>query len=520
MVDRARRTIHDLLRPRSLPVGVKKVVGVVATVLVVISVATVWRVVRTPVLRTPPATVVNDVTQLNPITVSEVIVPTTTEEIVEAVTQHPGPIAVGGGRYSMGGQTATENALHIDMRQFNHILDFYPARKLITVQAGTRWRQIQEHIDPADLSVKIMQTYADFTVGGSVSVNVHGRYVGLGPLVRSVRSLKVVLADGSLVEASPTQNSDIFYGVIGGYGGLGVITEVTLELADNVRVKRRDRTMPTTAYKRYFFDNVRSSPSAVFHNADIYPNTYSTVHALTYSTTDDPVTVDDRLIPADKSYRLHRFIYWVISEWPFGKVLRQHLVEPVFYAGEPVTWRNYEASYAVADLEPASRARSTYVLQEYFVPVERFDDFVPLMRDVLRRRDVNVINVSIRHANADPGTLLAWARSEVFAFVLYYKQGTDAAAREKVGVWTRELIDAVLSVSGTYYLPYQIHATQEQFLRAYPRAPEFFALKRRLDPTNKFRNKLWDAYYQPPPGVEENEIAANMTDSHIRSPNN
>ena len=186
MVDRARRTIHDLLRPRSLPVGVKKVVGVVATVLVVISVATVWRVVRTPVLRTPPATVVNDVTQLNPITVSEVIVPTTTEEIVEAVTQHPGPIAVGGGRYSMGGQTATENALHIDMRQFNHILDFYPARKLITVQAGTRWRQIQEHIDPADLSVKIMQTYADFTVGGSVSVNVHGRYVGLGPLVRSI----------------------------------------------------------------------------------------------------------------------------------------------------------------------------------------------------------------------------------------------------------------------------------------------------------------------------------------------
>ncbi len=140
------------------------------------------------------------------------------------------------------------------------------------------------------------------------------------------------------------------------------------------------------------------------------------------------------------------------------------------------------------------------------------------MSDVLRRHHVNVINVSIRHANADPGTLLAWARSEVFAFVIYYKQGTNAAAREKVGIWTRELVDAVLSVDGTYYLPYQIHATREQFLRAYPRAPEFFALKRRLDPTNKFRNKLWDAYYQAPPGVEETEISANMTDPHIPSP--
>ena len=31
---------------------------------------------------------------------------------------------------------------------------------------------------------------------------------------------------------------------------------------------------------------------------------------------------------------------------------------------------------------------------------------------------VNVLNVSIRHARADPGSLLAWAREECFAFVV------------------------------------------------------------------------------------------------------
>jgi len=85
----------------------------------------------------------------------------------------------------------------------------------------------------------------------------------------------------------------------------------------------------------------------------------------------------------------------------------------------------------------------------------------------------------------------------VFAFVIYYKQGTDDPAKQAVGVWTRELTDAALSVGGSYYLPYQVHATEEQFLRAYPRAGEFFALKKRLDPTNKFRNELWNKYYQP-----------------------
>jgi FAD/FMN-containing dehydrogenase len=481
---------------RKGPARVVKTFGLLGLLLLLVALVTVGRVVRTPAEPAVIPGVVNDVTQLNPIAVSDVIAPTTTDEIVEAVTRHPGPIAVGGGRYSMGGQTATEQALHIDMRHFNRILEFSPEDKLITVQAGTRWRQIQEHIDPADRAVKIMQTYANFTVGGSLSVNVHGRYIGLGPLVLSVRSLEVVLADGSLVEASPTVNPEVFYGVIGGYGGVGVITEVTLELTDNVPVKRRNRTMPITEYREYFVDSVRLDPGAIFHNADIYPDGYRTVNAITYWETDEPVTVADRLIPADKSYRLNRFLFWLISEWPFGKAIRQHVVDPILFRGEPVSWRNHEASYSVADLEPASRARSTYVLQEYFVPIDRFDDFVPLMRDVFQRHDVNVVNVSIRHAGADPGTLLAWAPGEVFAFVVYYKQGTDAEARESVGVWTRELIDEVVSVGGAYYLPYQIHATQEQFLRAYPRAPEFFALKRRLDPTNKFRNKLWDAYYR------------------------
>ena len=282
-----------------------------------------------------------------------------------------------------------------------------------------------------------------------------------------------------------------------GYGGLGVITEATLELTDNVRVKRRSDLMPITSYKRYFFDRVRGRPSAIFHSANIFSDDYTVVRAVTLTRTDDPVTVEDRLIPADQNYRFNRFAFWVQTEWPLGKMIGQRVLDPVYFADEPVTWRNYEASRDVAELEPVSRSRSTYVLQEYFVPVERFDDFVPRMRDVFRQHDVNVVNVSIRHANEDPGSFLAWARTEVFAFVIYYKQRTSEEAQQEVGVWTRELIDAALNVGGSYYLPYQLHATEVQFQRAYPRSAEYFALKLRVDPANKFRNELLDKYYRP-----------------------
>ena len=454
--------------------------------------------------------IVNDVTRLNPIAVDRVIAPAWIDEIVEAVRAHPGPVSIGGGRFSQGGQTATEGSLHIDMRGFDRILDFSKERKRITVQTGITWRKIQEHIDPHDLSVKIMQSYASFTVGGSLSVNCHGRYVGQGPIVQSVESIRVVLADGTLVEASPEENSEVFHGAIGGYGALGVIAEATLSLTDNVRIERQNDVMPLSAYREFFDRNVGGNTGMIFHNADIYPNAYDTVRVISYVKTDKPVTVEDRLRPPDESYWTDRMAMRIITEWPFGKTLREHLIDPLVYRGDEVKWRNYEASYDVKSLEPVSRRSTTYVLQEYFIPIDRLETFAASLAGILNRHHVNTVNVSIRHATKDPGTLLAWARDEVFAFVLYYKQGTGAADREAVGVWTRELIDAAIATGGTYYLPYQIHATHEQFLKAYPRAGEFFALKKRLDPTNKFRNKLWDAYYpaRKPTAVARKPIQA------------
>jgi SAM-dependent methyltransferase len=73
------------------------------------------------------------------------------------------------------------------------------------------------------------------------------------------------------------------------------------------------------------------------------------------------------------------------------------------------------------------------------------------------------------------------------------------------------LIDAALSVGGTYYLPYQPHGTPEQFHRAYPRAKELFVLKKKHDPDYKLRNTLWDKYYAP----SSSPIAARNSEFHL-----
>lgn len=438
---------------------------------------------------------IENVTQLNPVRVATVIAPTTTDEIIAAITQTTGPVSIGGGRYSQGGQVAYPDSLHIDMRQFKQVLAFDQSKKQITVQAGIRWRDIQDYIDPHNLSLKIMQTYANFTVGGSLSVNVHGRYVGEGPLVKSVERIKLVLANGELKTASPNENSELYYAAIGGYGGIGVIVEATLQLDDNQKVARRDLPMPVSEYKKFFFERIRDDNSAVFTNADIYPPAYEQLRSVTWYDTQLPLTEEARLIPRDAEYYWGpKMVDW-IADYDAGLWLREHVIDPIIYISSPVVWRNYEASYDVRELEPASRVTTTYALREYFVPVEKFDEFVPKMRAIFQAYDATVINVSVRHAHQDPGTLLAWAKTEVFAFVVYYRQGTSSEAQKIVGQWTRAMNDAAIELGGAYYLPYQIYETPSQFMAAYPRAQEFFTIKKAVDPLYRFRNQLWEKIY-------------------------
>lgn len=468
---------------------------------------------------------VNDVTGLNRVPVFAIATPSTVEEVQAAVRGTHLPISVGGGHFSMGGQTASPGTLHLDLRRLNQILAFSPQTRTIRVQAGVRWCDIQRFADPHDLSVRIMQTYANFTVGGSLSVNVHGRYIGLGPLILSVRAISLVLANGERVEASPSQNSRLFYAAIGGYCAIGVIVEAELELAGNTRVERISAKMPTRRYAAHFRDQVRSSQKAVFHNADLYPPYYTRARSVTWYQTRRAATTADRLQPYRRYYPIHTYVFWAMTETLFGKWRREFIIDPLVYRSRPVHWRNYEAGYDVAELEPPTRSQRTYVLQEYFTPVERFDEFVARAGEILRRHRVNTVNISVRHAIADSGSLLAWARGETFAYVLYYKQRTRDSARNRVAVWTRELIDAALACGGTYYLPYQPHATPEQFHRAYPRARELFELKREVDPQYRLRNCLWDKYYTawsassahapgPAPAAADHRRGASMSEFH------
>jgi hypothetical protein len=98
------------------------------------------------------------------------------------------------------------------------------------VGAGVRWQQVIEAAAPHGLAP---------LCGSSPNVGVVGYTTGggLGPMARTfgmtsdhVRAIEVVTGDGALRRATATENADLFWGLRGGKGALGVVTAMELDL--------------------------------------------------------------------------------------------------------------------------------------------------------------------------------------------------------------------------------------------------------------------------------------------------
>jgi len=204
--------------------------------------------------------IVNDVSRLNPVRVRQVYEVQEIEQIrsllARAGKEHL-KVSIAGKRHSQGQQTAHEDGLVVDMTHFNKVLHLDRQNKVITAQSGATWEEIQNYANPYGLAVEVQQASNIFTLGGSMSVNAHGRDPRYGPIIQSIRGFRLMKADGSVVQVSRTENPELFSLAIGGYGLFGVILDVDLELTDDDVYQKEHVAMNYKEYPAYFAKNVK-----------------------------------------------------------------------------------------------------------------------------------------------------------------------------------------------------------------------------------------------------------------------
>ena len=424
-------------------------------------------------------------------------------EALEQARNQNRQVCLMGTTHNLGGHAFLDGAIALDLKRFDRVVSLDVPGKKITAQSGITWDKIQNAVNPSGLAVKAMQSDNNFTVGGSLSANAHGRDLQFSTVIQSVLGFRIMLADGSVVHASRSENAELFRLAIGGYGMFGIILEVDLELVENSVYEQSSVVMPLASLPEYFVRKVKGDPLAKFFIAR--PSIASqgflddTIVTKWRTTAARPTNIFR--LDHERNVRRDRFLFALSRKYSWGKTLRWHAEKfiSVHPSGGGFVSRNNAMRPPVSAIKMFDyhSPADTDVIQEFFIPIPRFLSFMESARGVLRESGTNLLGLTIRYVVQDPESFLSYApHEEALAAVFYINEELSSEGWAKSNTFTQRLTRLAIQSGGTFYLTYAREVEPDDLRLAYPAIDAFFQHKHRFDPENRFTSRFFE-YYRP-----------------------
>lgn len=451
-------------------------------------------------LARPQSCVVNDVhSGLNATRVARVVRPDDVQSLRDALASARRdrlPVSISGSRHAMGGQQFVRDGIVLDLRGLDRVLGVDSSRGLVHVEAGVRWPAIAAALaatrghDDRRWAIRQKQTGGDdFTVGGAVASNVHGRGLAFAPIASDLESIVLIDAEGRRVNASRSENPSLFAHAVGGYGLFGVVTEVVLRLTPAHRLARRVALVRASELPSRFDAAIAGGATYGDFQFAIDPRSeqFLDLGILScYSPVDDaaPAPAVPSLSPA--AWRRLLALAHVDKSRAFEEYAAHYLATSgCIYDADAMQAGVYLDGYH-AEIDRCTGHRGSEMITELFVPRLELPAFLARAADTLRRRRADPIYGTVRLIERDTDTALPWARQPWACIVLnLHVRHAPAAIALAAGTF-RALIDDALALGGSYYLTYHRWADAAQLEAAHPTVREFLRTKRELDPAGRW----------------------------------
>ncbi|MDV3220707.1 MAG: FAD-binding protein [Intrasporangium sp.] len=396
------------------------------------------------------------------------------EEVVKARDRGLRVKAIGAGHSFTG--VAVTDGLQLRMGALTGVTTLDATRGEATVRAGTPLHVLNAELAQLGLALPNLGDVDRQSIAGALGTGTHGTGLRLTGLTGGVRSLRIVLADGSVVDCSPEREPELFEAARLGLGALGVVTEVTIAVVPAFLLHAVERPEALASVLDGLDDDIEANDHFEFY---WYPHTD---RALTKRNNRVDAGTAARPLPRWRSYlddellsnRAYELLNRIATRVP-------RTTKPISaVSARALTGREYvDASHKVFITDRDVR----FMEAEWAFPRAALADVLAELKTWVDTHD-ELISFPVECRVAAP--------DDVWLSTAYQRESSYIAVhryhRQARGAYF-DAFEAIAMEHGGRPHWGKMHSRDVDFFRAaYPRFGDFLAVRDRVDPARVFGN--------------------------------
>lgn len=408
-----------------------------------------------------------------------IVRPSAEDELVDAVRAAADDgrrVKVVGSGHSFTDIACTDGTL-VDLGDYGRVLSTDPAARTATVQAGITLARLNDELAARGLALENLGDVAYQTVAGATSTGTHGTGLAYRGLAAGIVGMRLVLADGSVLDCSPDAEPEVWSAARVGLGALGIVSTLTLRCEPAFTLHAVEAPMR--------MEEVTADLDGFFASAD-HVELYWVPHTRWALTKRNTRTAE---APVPRS----RWVEWrddvLVSNLAFGAMCRLGRVRPSWIP------RLAKLVPSAGTTEYSDRSDRVFTSprlvrfceMEYAVPREALGEAIDRVRRLVDRLGIQLsFPVEVRVAAADDIPLsTASGRDTGYVAVHTYRD----TPHDQYFAGVEAIMDDYGGRPHWGKLHYRTAAT---LAPRYPGWERFAAVRARLDPDRRFANPYLD----------------------------
>lgn len=378
------------------------------------------------------------------------------------------------------------------LEKMNHFIAFDQQTGILECEAGTSLDEIIEVLTPRGWFPMITPGTKYITIGGAIANDIHGKaHHADGSFVNCVYDFTILLADGSVVNASRDENADLFWANFGGLGLLGVILTVRLQL----------RKVETTYFvqKAVVSDNLDAMLQAIDDSDKEYSSSVAWIDSLATGKklgrgvltmgnhaklSELPEKLKNNPLKLGKKAKLTVPFYLPAFTLNTFTVSILNVALNIMQKSAPSLSHYDKFFYPLDMINNWNRGygKRGFIQYQFVIPVENGKENIRrILTEITQSGCVPFLNV-LKKFGKGQGLLSFPFEGYTFAI--------DFPVTARLKPFTQKLDQLILGMGGRIYLGKDAYLDEAMFKAMYPQYREWLETKKKYDPHNVFSSDL------------------------------